>query len=88
VKNRQALFIKATCSVEITHPCVLYPAALGGPLSAVDSWVADIALSNIKFPVHRIPLSFFGSEIPLLSRSPPHPHSSSFILVTTRETGH
>ena len=55
-------FTKATCSVETAHPCVLCPTALGGPLSAVDSWVADIALSSIKCPVHRIPLSFFGSE--------------------------
>lgn len=31
----------------------------------MDSWAADIALSNIKCPVHRIPLSFFVGEIPL-----------------------
>ena len=49
--------------LKITHPCVLCPTALGGPLSVVDSWVVDIALSNIKCPVHRIPWSFFDGEI-------------------------
>ena len=49
--------------VAITHPYALCLAALEEALWAANSWVDDIASSNIKFPIHKLPLYLSDHEI-------------------------